>query len=192
MRETMRRPVVALAVLGLLLASCSSEERVFEFAEDDLCDWITEEEVTDFARQAYEAVGVDWNGSATLTKEDWFEDPIEYECEWSLSGSGFEGGLIYVYTHPVSRSTEAVTAYADLSVPYIPLDGTVAEHPEFDEEVMIGNHAFGRYAFWVPTSDQQLVLSVALGADIELEGYRFEVPLFVVANGFLEAMHWTS
>jgi hypothetical protein len=166
----------------------NTSDDVFVFGEDDLCELVTEDEVAEYARDAYEAVGEEWNGTATLTREHWFEDPIEYECEWSLSGSD---GLIYVYTEPASRSGGQTIAYAELSESHIPMSGTVVEHPEFDDDVMIQNHAFGRYGFWVPESEGQMVLSVSLGRDVELEDYGWEVPLFVVANRFLDEMNWT-
>lgn len=160
------------------------------FGEDDLCERVTEEDVTGYARDAYEAVGANWEGSAELIGEHWVEGSIEYECGWGLSGSE---GLILAYTWPAPEaSDEEVIVYADLTEPYIPMSGTVSEHPEFDDDVLITNHAFGRYGFWVPTTDDQLVLFVNLEGDLELEDEQWEVPLFVVANGFLEDMNWTS
>ncbi len=83
-------------------------------------------------------------------------------------------------------------AYEDLTDPFIPMTGTVTDHPDFDDEVMIGNHAFGRYGFWTSASDVQLGLWVNLGRDIDLdEDQRWEIPLFVVANGFLKDLAWT-
>lgn len=185
----MRRLIVALAVFSLIPAGCSSGE-AFVFGEDDLCEWVTEEDVTGFARDAYEAVGADWAGTAELIGEHWVEDGTEYECGWGLSGSE---GLILVYAEPVPQaSDEEVVAYGDQNVTNIPIIGIVSEHPEFEDDVLISNHAFGRYGFWVPSSDAQLVLSVNLEGDLELEDEHWEVPLFVVANGFLEEMNWTS
>ncbi len=168
-----------------------SRDDVFVFGEDDLCEWVTEDEVTGFARDAYAAVGIDWTGSATLSREHWVESNYEFECEWSLPRQG-PTGSINVYTVPVSLSRGGLIAYEDLTDPFIPIGGTVTEHPDFDNHVMINNHAFGRYGFWTPASDTQLVLSVNLGRDIDLdEDEQWETPLFVVANGFLKDMAWT-
>lgn len=165
-------------------------DAMFVFGEDDLCEWMTEDVVTGLARQAYGAVGVDWAGDATLAREHWVDSDIEYECEWRLSGDG-PSGSIYVYTEPVSSLIGDLIAFEDLTDPFIPISGIVTDHPDFDDDVLIENHAFGRYGFWTPASDVQLVLSVDLGRGGELDdGHRWEVPLFVVANGFLEAMEW--
>lgn len=181
---------VEQAVLGNGNESSAEEvasDDMFVFGEDDLCTWISEDEVTEFAREAYGDVGMDWNGNATLIREHWFEEPLDYECEWRLSESD---GSIYVYTQPASRGL--LIAYTDLRQPSIPMAGTVTEHPALEDEVRIKNHAFGRFGFWVPASDDQMVLSVDLGVDFDSDENRWEIPIFVVANGFLEKMNWTS
>ncbi len=168
-------------------------EDAFVFGGDDLCEWVTEDDVTSFARDAYEAVGVEWDGNAVLTEQHWVEDGIEFECQWrlsALSGSGFEG-LVLAETWPVSaQATNELVGYEDLTTTYIPIGTTVSGHPEFADDVLISNNAFGRYGFWVPTSDDQLVISVNIAVDDD--ALDWEVPLFIIANGFLEGMNWAS
>ena len=199
----MRRSIALVAGLVLTLGACSSDPTVseqssipsdeaFVFGEDDLCRWVTEEDVTGIARKAYESVGVEWDGNAVLTNQHWVEEGAEYECQWSLTaldGSGFEG-VIHVETWPVPSPDESpLVPYDDLTPTYFPAGVTVSGHPAFADDVLIMNEAFGRFAVWIPTSDDQLVVAVNLG--IEDESLDWESPTFVVANGFLEKMNWT-
>jgi hypothetical protein len=179
--KEMRRLTKVLAVLGLLLAGCSSGQE-FVFGEDDLCVWVTEDDVTDFARDAYEAVGVEWDGEATLITDE----VGEYECQWTLTGVD---GEITAYSE-VAGQTEEVVSYEELDTTWVEIGANVNGHPDFDAEVVINNQGFGQYAFLIPTSEDQLVLSVYL--PIEDDSVDYEKPLFIVANGFLEEMNWTS
>ena len=173
--------------------SSGPPDEAFVFGEDDLCQWVTEEDVTEYAREAYEAVGVEWDGEAVLTNQRWVEEGAEYECQWSLStlsGKGFEG-VVHVETWPVPPPEETqFVAYEDMTTTFIRIGHTIVGHPEFADDVLVTNNAFGRYGIWVPTSDDQLVIAVNLG--IEDESLDWEVPTFVIANGFLEKMNWTG
>jgi hypothetical protein len=144
-----------------------SSDDMFVFGEDDLCEWVTEDEVTTFVRNAYEEVG-------------------EYECQWTLTGSD---GEITAYSE-VAGQTEEVVSYEELDTTWVEIGANVNGHPDFDAEVVINNQGFGQYAFLIPTSEDQLVLSVYL--PIEDDSVDYEKPLFIVANGFLEEMNWTS
>ncbi len=157
-------------------------EEIFVFGEDDLCEWVTEEEVTDFVRGAYEAAGVEWDGEATLITGE----VGNYECQWTLTD---DSGEITALRSPGELGDQDVIVYADLDED-TPVGVTISGHPDFGDNVLISNIGWGSYAFWTTTSEDQLVLWVNL--DVETDSVEWETPLFIVANGFLDEMNWKS
>jgi hypothetical protein len=51
-RRSVMRRLLLLALVGLLVGGCSSGE-VFTFADDDLCAWVSEDDVASFVSEAY-------------------------------------------------------------------------------------------------------------------------------------------
>ena len=99
----MRRRVSALLFGGLVVTACSSdgssgEERseasqadteaaVFSFADDDLCERVSEADVAEWV-----AAEFDWDGTA----EEVGSTSAEIACEWTLQSAGGDLSLIHI------------------------------------------------------------------------------------------------
>jgi hypothetical protein len=125
----------------------------FTFAEDDLCDWITVDEVAEFFASEYE-----WVGTAELVNT---ADTGPDECRWRLTIAGADDyfevsagnadpGVLVPYDEIVEYDGEGVP------VP----GGTVSGLPSLSEGVVLQSAGWGVYSFWVPPRDEYLSLFV--------------------------------
>jgi hypothetical protein len=171
---------VALVFLAVLLvAGCSSGD-AFTFAEDDLCEWVTEADVTSYVTEAFAESDMEWDARAVAVEPhgSTWDLPNDY-CRWDLTGSGYviARGLTPSAFSPVLSWSEA-----------------------FGDGIIAGGAAYGRHGFWLEGSDEALGLEVAFPEGSGLSGGSGLPPgsgrlsssedLFVVANGFLEEMRW--
>jgi hypothetical protein len=168
---------------------------VFTFAEDNLCEWVSEEKVTSFVRSAYALSGFAWDGSvvAAAPEGSAWDLPGRDYCRWEPAGGGYViargltpaqfGGLVE-YSEIADRSGVLLDA--------------VSGHPDIADGVIAASAAFGRYGFWLQGSDEVLGLEVVLmdsltspenGAD-GIDWLQQEKMLFHVANSFLRWMNW--
>lgn len=196
----MRKATMLLALL--LVASCTGTASdvevpaaditttteamaVFVHGEDDLCEWITEEDVARFAREAHAAIGAEWDGEAALSQADWGEA----ECHWMLLQGYERGGVSAEFVSVRADNHDDVVDYADL-LEFNSLQGEpVSGHPDLPAGVLLVGQAYGRYAFWLPGMDDAVMLTVHLD---QADQDAHDTALFAVANGFLEALGWTE
>jgi len=187
----MRRRGLILFFLGLLggvlLASCGGTAEPFDFDSDDLCSWVSAEEVAGFVEEAF-----GWEATAVAVEPD-----DEYwECKWAVTGSDGEDRMVYATEAewfnfnggPIYLSEREVVDFADLEEPFVPIMGAVSGHPSLDERVVVINGGFGSFAFGVPPTDQYLQVSVHTPDSEDWES--FEPNFFPVANSFIEELGW--
>jgi hypothetical protein len=161
-----------------------SQADVFSFADDDLCGWVTEEEVTEFIAAAF-----DWNGTVTQTPPD-----APKSCEWRLTGTAGES-LTIAYDAEQWQAWEGgpfdfaaldVVDFSDEDPRAV--DGAwVSGHPALSDGVLVTGDGWGGYAFWVPPREEYLALSVSVpGEELEYPDDR----VLEVADQFLNEFGW--
>ncbi len=62
------RWLIGLVARGVALSGCSTSDS-FTVGEDDLCEWLTEEQVAAAAAAGYATLGVDWDGEPEVIHE---------------------------------------------------------------------------------------------------------------------------
>lgn len=180
--------VIVVAVGGLTLLFRG--EDAFSFAEDDLCGLLTDDEVETIVREAYAAVGIDWDGTvqAVAPSGSAWDLPGQEYCRWDPTGGDY-----VIARHLASSQFDLPDAFSELD----PGEGiafrTVYGHPDLDEDVIAGGAAFGRYGFWMQGSDDVLGLEAVLrnGADT-IDWAEQEKMLVHIAGDFLDRMGWTT
>lgn len=190
----MRRATLAPALLSVLLAACAGDNLVeaFDFATDDLCTWVSAEDVGDFVAEAY-----GW----TVVAVDLVTPPSSdgWDCQWKLTGS--DGGQGEVAAEEVDwetfggepydihrAMTDDVADFAEVDEATVPIGATVMGHPSMGDGVVVHNGGFGQFAFGVPPQDQYLQVSVVLPD--EEDWAEYEPKFFAVANSIIEAPGW--
>jgi hypothetical protein len=170
-------------------APAELDEDVFSFGRDDLCQWVTEDEVAEMVSAVYP-----WEGSAEL------EEPVVDDalCTWKLTGGDGHG---YLYADDASEWVHigagpydfAAELAAEPAVEYREIGRAdvwpfaVSGHPGLSEGVLVHSAGFGQMAFWVPPREEYLAFSMAVpdAGDVYDED-RF----FVVADAFLQELGW--
>lgn len=183
--------VAVLLVGGLLIVACGDDDEgggaeVFRFADDDLCEWISEDEVTEFVREAYALSGIDWEGDVAAAEPSgsaWDLPGGDY-CTWIPTGGGhvIARGLTPSQFSPPNDYSEA--DYDAVT------HGSVSGHPDFPDGIIAAGAAFGRYGFWLEDSDEVLGLEVLLDESDSGDWSQQEKMLFHIANSFLAEMGW--
>ncbi len=74
----MRHLLLLLVVLWVAGCSFVSSGEVFSFADHDLCERVSEDEVASFVSEAYDKLGVEWDGSVVAVPPD--------GSAWDVSG----------------------------------------------------------------------------------------------------------
>lgn len=163
---------------------------VFSFADDDLCEWVTEEELTGFVTEAF-----DWNGSAIQTAPD-----APDKCEWRLTDVAAGNGFVVAYdaTGSEFQGTEAEPVdFAALDVvdfsDHTPVEMdvvAVSGHPNLSDGVVAYDYGFGQYVFWVPPRQEYLGLYFPLiGGASE---FWADPSYFMVADQVLRELAWVD
>lgn len=167
-------------------ASAGSIEEAFSFADDALCEWVSEAEVAEFVSEAYSRSGIEWERTVSAVDpvgSAWDLPGSDY-CRWEPTGGGhvIARGLTTSDFGPVIDYSE----WDQQSV--LP---TVSGHPGVPDGTIAASAAFGRYGFWLEGSNEVLGLEVVLEGGIPPNSEQQEEMLFVVANGFLTELGWT-
>jgi len=174
------------------MASEPGAVEVFSFADDDLCEWVTQEELTGFITEAF-----DWNGSAVQTPPD----SPSAKCEWRLTGDDVgEPNSVFAFdaTGSEFEGTEAEPVdFAALDVvdfsDHTPVEGdvvAVSGHPDLSDGVVAYDYGWGMYVFWVPPRDDYLGLSLPLlngASEVWADAAYFEV-----ADQILHELGWVG
>jgi hypothetical protein len=172
-------------------ASAEPIEEAFSFADDDLCEWVTDEDVAEMLADVF-----DWSGTLTEQPKPTSRsgEPEADNCHWVLSGNG--DGHVAVYDAgqwetfggaPFDLATADIVAYSEGDPDSVELGAAVSGHPALSDGVVVYNGAFGQYAFWVPPRQEYLAFSLAVpGVSDVFEGDRF----FMVADQLVHALGW--
>lgn len=163
-------------------------EGAFTFADDDLCEWVSEEKVAEFVGTEFDdpdvTVVLDENSGGP-------ENPDS--CQWwflaSTAPDGFgiisAGNAEFLWTDVNGVNHE----YAEVDVVEFveeaglidSRDGAVSGHPSLSDGVVFFDEGWGLYTFWVPPSDEYLHVSVS---------FPYEDRLFGVADRFVQELGW--
>lgn len=182
--------ILILCTVAMIAPSCSGDDDVetFTFADDDLCEWVSEVEVAEFV-----AAEFDWDGTAVVAT-------VEPDlCEWTLSNAPGDTGSV--------TAGNAATTWRDFDgAPYdfsqlevIDIDGevgtleigaVVSGHPSLSDGVVVHNGGFGQFAFWVPSHGEYL--SLAVSVDDGFWDQDHEARFFSVADLFMQELGWLS
>lgn len=178
----MRRVIAVLAVLGMLLAGCSSGEE-FVLGEDDLCEWVSGEDVAGFVEAEF-----GWVATADgVTTED-------AGCRWKLVDSEGVDGWVWAHearwvdfdSNPIDLATWEVEDYADLDDTFVPPGSAVVGYPSVGEGMVIVNGGFGQYAFSIPPGDRFLQVEVSVPEEEDWD--TFEPKLYSIADSIIESL----
>ena len=164
----------------------TGQVEAFSFAADDLCEWVTQEEIAGFIAAAF-----DWDGTLV-------EQPTQGpdNSAWELVGNGSGGVSVYdagqwetFGGNPVDWGAEDIVEFSDDDPDYVEIGATVSGHPALSDGVVVHNGAFGQYAFWVPPRPEYLAFSLDVpGVDNMFEADRF----FMVADQIIRELGWVD
>lgn len=205
-------PAAALVLGGGWLVACDGDGEeaaggagAFSFADDDLCQWVSEAEVAEFV-----AAEFDWDGTAReLSNKE------GAACQWELSSQDGTIGAVSVRDGALSEDFDGNPVDFDEGME---AEGTldyrgpvcigefVTGHPALSDGVVVHNGGFGQFFFAVPPDTSWLLLSLDVpgqpGDDwTSCEGgittggvvsEHFEPRFFAVANHFLDELGWLS
>lgn len=135
-------------------AMATTPERPFSFADDDLCEWITEVEIAAMVAAVY-----DWSGEATLVP------PLDMACRWELTGD--DELPPFVGITEVDHGEDRTRPWAEDETFSID-DVVVVGHPELSEGAGYYIGLFGYFAVGVPEDGRYVGLSVMMPADTVL------------------------
>lgn len=165
-----QRTAVLILVAGLVMISCSDDGEssdvapvaTFSFENDDLCDWVSVDEISDFVSSQF-----DWDGE--VAESDAPADVADFEergtvaCSWKLSG--FEPGHVTIFaptTLAVGHETYDFAEDVDLDVGRVMVDGPVLGHPSLSTGVAYFTEPWHNTAFGTPASGRYLIASFEL------------------------------
>jgi outer membrane murein-binding lipoprotein Lpp len=180
--------VEAVTGSGTEQSSDSNPVESFDFDTDDLCTWVSAEEVGGFVEEAF-----GWEVIAV----DLYIPPYSDSCQWKLTGIDGELGEVHAGVadwktfegtpYDLHRMmTQGVVDFAELDE--LPIGVSVSGHPSLREGVVVHNGGFGQFAFGVPPRDQYIEIGVAVRDEQDWE--QFEPKFFAVANSMIEALGW--
>lgn len=163
-----------------------SSEEIFVLGADDLCEWVTEEEIAQAASDAFDSAGVAWEGTATLVERG----NTDWDCDWLLAGAGnaegiTDGEVLVDIRSDVGVDPEEIIEYVE-GEPWT--GGYLSDYPGLDDDILIAPGAFGSVGFVM--SDSGDALAVMLYSD-EIDQTTPE-PFVIVANRILDEMNWNS
>ena len=175
------------------LASAESIGEEFSFVDDDLCEWVTDEDVAEMLADVF-----DWTG--TLTEQpsptNRSGEQEADNCLWVLSGNG--EGVFAVHDAGQSESFGGgaldlgevdIVEFSEDDPGDLEIGAAVSGHPALSDGVVVFNGGFGQFAFWVPPRQEYLALVLAVpGVDDVFEGDRF----FMIADQLVRELGWVD
>jgi hypothetical protein len=192
MEDAVRVSVVtaAAALLALGTLSCSSDDaEPFTFADDDLCEWISEDQVADFV-----AAEFDWAGTAAELDE---ATGPEVSCQWRLTSTAGDYGEVQAGDASLWRDFSGNPSDFDIvdivefdqELGLVGIGAAVSGHPALSDGVVVQNGGFGQYAFWVTPNDEYLSFTVR-PFDDDAWDEDYEARFFGVADRFMRELNW--
>ena len=212
----MRRVLPALLIGALVATACSSDEpsgeerseaspvatevaemAVFSFADDDLCEWVSEEDVAEWVGAEF-----DWDGTVVEVGST----SAQVACEWTLQGTGGidvvvtagDGALWRdfggnAYDFDARMRQAGLTEYPP-PAGVVEIGAWVVGHPAVADGVVVHNGGFGQFAFGVPPGPwlQVSILSEDWdqGWDAGAASEVYEARYFALADRFLQELGW--
>ena len=176
-----------ISPFGTAVLAIGTPAEVFSFADDNLCEWVTEEEIAGFIAEAF-----DWNGTAILTPDDW-------TCVWRLIGDeDDEVGFVFardatgefkVLGEPLDFAALDVVDFSD-NWWHDDVEAAMSGHPDLSVGVLVHTHGWGQYVFWVPPGHEYLLLYVPrISGALEFDGDDGD---FVVADQIVRELGWVD
>lgn len=158
----------------------------FRSERDDLCEWVTGDEVVEYVTAAGFAV----EGPATAS-EPATEDTTGWYCAWTFA-SGEEPQL-GVKDRPGRldslQQLDMIVVYEEPGQIMDP-GGTVSGHPALSDGVVVENNAFLRFAFYTPGRDEVLNIAFQSEGGGNEEGY--EAAVMGASERVLSDLGWVS
>ena len=171
-------------------------EGAFTFADDDLCEWVSEDEVAEFVATEFDdpevTVVLDENSGGP-------ENPDS--CQWVLTSTApDEFGSVSAANAELPGAESIAKAGPPVDFDeeggFVEIGSAVSGHPSLSDGVVVYNNAFLRYLFWVPPSEQYLEVSI-LGypseesADEDEDDWADDqARVFGVADRFVQELGW--
>ena len=181
-------------VLGVLfvfgsVAACGGDGdgASFSFADDDLCEWITADDVAGFFGAVH-----DWGGTAVAEEMNNAEPD---ECRWVLTSERNDQNYEVVAGNADPWFLTPYDEIVEFDRTTMILPGTaVSGHPALSDGVVVQAAGWGFYAFWVPPHEEYLFVIVNNlspdEADVDLD--TDEDQLFALADQFVSELGWRS
>ncbi len=176
-----------------------SQADVFSFADDDLCEWVSEAEIAEWV-----AAEFDLDGTAS---EVGTTDAV-VACEWTIESTDGEEAVVTAGDAALWRGFDGdiydfTARMADAGVIEYPppqgsveIGGWVVGHPAVSDDVVVHNGGFGRFAFGVPPGPW---LQVSIYTEDGDENWdkgvayeEYEAHYFALVDRFLRELGWVS
>jgi hypothetical protein len=160
---------------------CRDDPAAFTFATDDLCDWVSEDEIAEFV-----AAEFDWDGTATEIDTRNAEG-----CSWELTSETTEPATLG-FIAPTGLTIADEVDHYELGDEF-GIGSQALGHPYLSDGVAYYLQGFGPLAFGVPDDDRWFVLDDS--PDIEawpaVSEDAFWYGWFGVADRLIEELGWT-
>ena len=169
-------------------------EGAFTFADDDLCEWVSEDEVAEFVAAEFDDPEV----TVVLDESDGGPENPD-SCQWRFLASTApdEFGSVsaedaeFPWTEYIAEDGPPVDF--DEEGGFVEIGSAVSGHPSLSDGVVVYNGGFGQYVFWVPPSDEYLRVFVGFpreGTEDEDDWADYEDRFFGVADRFVQELGW--
>ena len=176
-----------ISPFGTAVLAIGAPAEVFSFADDDLCEWVTQEEVAGFIAESF-----DWNGTVIQSPPD-----APSSCEWRLTGNAGERLTIAYDAEQWQAWEGGAFEFAALDIvdfsdedPRAIEGAAVSGHPALSDGVLVTADGWAQFAFWVPPRHQYLALMISVPGE-ELS-YPIDDRVFMVADLFLHELAWIN
>lgn len=158
----------------------SAPERPFSFATDDLCTWLTTDELT-----AALGASFDWEGEVVDPT------PTAGGCTWSITG-GDEDGILEM--SPADHGDDATIAWSDASEldPVSAFGQVITGHPWLPEGTAYVPGGFGYLAFGTPGTDQWFQIGLYVPGTADVPAYWEDDSLFAFASRVMSDLAWVE
>ena len=157
-----QRTAALFLVAGLVMISCSDDEELsdvatFSFENDDLCDWVSVDEISEFVSSQFDWAG-DVSESEAPAAVARAEERGNVACHWTLSGD--KAGRVTVFAPTTLEVGDETYDYDDVAGTIV--DGPVLGDPSLSAGVAYFQEPYSNTAFGVPATGSYLIASFEL------------------------------